>query len=330
MKSAQLPVRAYPRTAPDHDTKNIDLTQVKSGLSEATKKLPCKLFYDEAGSRLFEHICELPEYYLTRTELAIMQSHARDMAKWCGPGCRLVEYGSGAGVKIRLLLSELEDPAAYIPIDISKEILMSSAKKLTEEHPGLCIEPICADYLQPLTLPLTGAETRTVVYFPGSTFGNFSTKQQSWFLRQVANVAGIGGGLLIGIDLIKDPATLEAAYNDSGKVTALFNLNILQVINRLFGADFEPSRFVHRAVWDPEHNRMEMRLVSTSDQDVAVGGSTFSIRAGEHIVTEHSHKFTTTQMAHIAHAAGFEFEACWTDKDELFSVLAFNAVSTPY
>ncbi len=296
--------------------------EVVAGLSADPKRLPCKFLYDEYGSQLFDRICELQEYYPTRTELAIMEAHGAEMADALGPHCLLVEYGSGASRKIRVLLDHLHDPAGYMPVDISRDFLLASAESLAADYPDLPILPVCADYTNGVRLPSPPRPAdRWAVYFAGSTIGNFERARAEGMLRRIAAKVGPGGGLLIGVDLKKDPAILRAAYNDREGVTAAFNLNLLTRINRELGGDFDYDAFEHRAVWNERLGRIEMHLVSLADQRVALGdGSTFDFAACETIHTESSHKFTLDGFAELAGRAGFAVEKVWTDPDELFSV----------
>jgi dimethylhistidine N-methyltransferase len=302
----------------DHDTQR----EVLTGLSRRPRRLPCKLFYDPRGAALFEQICQTPEYYLTRTELAIMRRRIHAMAAAVGPHARLVEFGSGASVKVRLLLDSLPSPAAYVPIDISVEQLDAAAQAIAQDYPRLSVTPVFADYTRDFELPPPpeGAVGKTVVFFPGSTIGNFPLPEAVAFLRRIAAVAGPGGGLLIGVDLVKDPAIIERAYNDAQGVTAAFNLNILEVLNRQFGADFDPSLFEHEAEYDHVNQRVEMRLRSRVKHRVTVAGRTFTFEPGEAIVTEHSHKHTPAGFAAMAAQAGLAVRQVWCDPARVFSV----------
>ncbi len=302
------------------------LRDALGGLQASPKTLPCKYFYDERGSKLFDDICELPEYYPTRTELGIMERHGDDMAAVLGPACLVVEYGSGSSMKTRLLLDRLEEPAGYVPVDISREHLLASAAALAAEYPTLEVLPVCADFTQPFELPAPSrSPKRTAVYFPGSTIGNFTTDQAEGLLRQVRELVGPGGSLLIGVDLVKEASVLERAYDDAAGVTAAFNLNLLERMNRELGADFDVERFRHRAVWCAEPSRIEMHLVSETDQTVQLGARSISFAAGESICTEHSHKYSRESFAAIAGRAGLDVERIWTDDAELFSVQALRA-----
>ena len=297
------------------------LSEVMSGLRRRRKRLPCKYFYDEAGSALFDRICDLDEYYLTRTELTIMRRHAGDMAGMLGERCLLLEYGSGSSVKTRVLLDHLPDPAGYVPIDISGEHLRNAAYTLSAAYPGLEVLPVCADYTTPFRLPTPAQRpARRVVYFPGSTIGNFDPADALAFLRGIARACGPGGGLLIGVDLKKDPALLHAAYNDAQGVTAAFNLNLLARLNRELGADFDLAAFAHYAFYNPRRGRIEMHLVSRRSQRVHVGSQVVDFADGESMFTESSYKYAPVDFAHLAAAAGFAAERVWTDPDAHFSV----------
>lgn len=301
------------------------LTEVINGLSHPARTLPCKFFYDQRGSTLFQQICELPEYYVTRTELKILQTRGTEMAQYLGSGIELIGLGTGAGTKTRILLEKLQSPAVYIPVDISSEQLAQSAAAFRKLFPNLEILPVCTDYLQPFRLPEPSAKaTRKVVYFPGSTIGNFEPSAASDFLRRIARHCGPGGGLLIGVDLQKDRAILEAAYNDAQGVTAQFNLNLLERANREVGADFDLSAWMHRAVYNGKEGRIEMHLISRKKQTVHIGGQAFEFQPNEIIVTEYSYKHTPEGFALLARQAGFEFEKIWTDDNRLFGVFYFR------
>lgn len=301
------------------------LEDVLAGLRRDPKRLPSKYLYDERGSQLFEKICELEEYYPTRVELGIMQRSAAEMADEIGAFVRLVEYGSGASVKTRLLLDALHEPAAYVPVDISGDHLQQVADRLAAAHAEIEILPVCADFTQPFDVPVPDrAFRRTVVYFPGSTIGNFSHVQAASLLKQIARQCGNGGGLLIGIDLQKDLAIIEAAYNDREGVTAEFNLNLLARINRELDADFNLDAFTHRAPYNRASDRIEMHLVSEREQTVHVDDEAILFRSGESICTEHSHKYTTDGFAEMAAQAGFALRNVWTDSRRYFAVLYFS------
>ena len=294
---------------------------VLRGLRAPRKELPCKYFYDEAGSALFEQITELEEYYPTRTELGIMERHAAEMAGLLGPRCLLIEYGSGSSLKTRCLLDRFREPAGYVPIDVSGEFLRRSARAMGEEYPDVEVLPLCADFTRPLSLPACRkAAARRVVYFPGSTLGNFAPEAALALLRQTALLCGPNGGLLLGIDLQKDPRVIEAAYNDRRGITAAFNRNILVRINRELGADFDIGQFAHRAFYDAAQGRIEMHLVSRRDQVVRVGGMPFFFAAGESIHTENSYKYSFSALTDLARAGGFAAERIWTDERHYFGV----------
>jgi len=300
------------------------MRDVLAGLRSKPKRLSCKYFYDRRGSELFERICQLDEYYLTRSELAIMDQFAPEMGAQIGSDAMLVEYGSGSSVKTRYLLDALPDAAAYVPVDISGELLRQSARELARDYPRIEILPVCADFTKHFALPLlTRSATHTAVYFPGSTIGNFLPMGATEVLCRVAKICGKGGGLLIGIDLKKDAVTIEAAYNDRLGVTAEFNLNLLHRMNRELGANFKVDQFSHQALYNSHLGRVEMYLVSRRTQAVTIGGQSFAFSAGETICTEYSHKYTVDEFASIAAAAGLALHAEWTDKNRRFAVLHF-------
>ncbi len=294
---------------------------VWAGLAQPQKSLPCKYFYDARGSALFEAICDLPEYYPTRTELSIMEAHAAAMAERLGPQCLLVEYGSGSSRKTRLLLDRLRDPAGYVPIDISPAALTDSTRAVAARYPALEVLPVCADYTAPFEVPHPrGPVRRRGVYFPGSTIGNFTPPQAQRFLARMARVAGDAGVLLIGVDLRKDRATLESAYDDAAGVTAAFNRNLLVRINRELGGDFDLANFVHRARWDEAAGRVEMHLVARAPQTVRVAGRAFPFAAGETIHTENSYKYDVAHFAALSAGVGLVVREVWTDPEQRFSV----------
>lgn len=285
------------------------------------RELPTQYLYDARGSALFDQICELPEYYPTRTELSIMQRHAAAMAEGIGARALVVEYGSGSSVKTQRLLERLREPAGCVLVDISREHLLRSAAALAARFPHVEVLPVCADFTAPFDVPSPRRPpARTVVYFPGSTIGNFLPDHATRLLRQMADQVGPGGGLLIGTDLRKDPAVLEAAYNDAQGVTAAFNENLLRRINRELQATFDLAAFEHRAIYDEALGRIEMLLVSRVAQDVRVAGRRFALAAGETIRTEYSHKYSIDGFHRMAVAAGFAPEAVWTDDRSWFAV----------
>jgi len=301
------------------------LADVLAGLSRPQKRLPSKYFYDAAGSRLFDRITGLDEYYPTRTELAIVRAHAGAMAARCGPRCLLVELGAGSLVKVRLLLDRLDRPVGYVPVDVSGEHLRAAAGELAADYPALGVYPVVADFTRPFVAPAVSA-ARRVAYFPGSTIGNFDPPEADALLRGVARLVGPGGGLLLGVDLRKDAAVLEPAYNDARGVTAAFNRNLLVRINRELGADFDPLAFRHRAYFDRGRSRVEMHLVSAAAQRVRVGDATFAFRAGESIHTENSYKYDLADLARRAAGCGLRADETWTDHRGYFAVLYLTAV----
>jgi dimethylhistidine N-methyltransferase len=297
------------------------LDDVLKGLARPQKTLPPKYFYDERGCELFEQICELPEYYPTRTELAIMREHAGAMAKFLGPDCQLIEFGSGSSRKTRILIEQLQPPL-YVPIDIADEAMRRAAEGLARAFPWLNIIGVCADYTRPLTLPeFVGVPIgRKAVYFPGSTIGNFTPHEAIGFLQLARRMVGPGGALLIGVDLKKDKKMLDAAYDDAAGVTAAFNLNLLARINRELGGDFQLRRFFHKAFYDEAKGWIEMHIESLASQFAHVGGTRFRFSAGETIHTEISCKYSVEEFRAVAHYGGFEPDQTWIDTSNLFSV----------
>ena len=295
-------------------------TAVWDGLAGPQKRIPAKFFYDAEGSRLFDAICGLAEYYPTRTEIGILSRHADEIARAVGPDATLVEFGSGSSVKIRILLDALKDLAAYVPIDISRDHLVAAARALADDYDGLAVVPVCADYSGPVALPPGVKRHRLAGFFPGSTIGNFAPTQAAAFLKQVATLLGAGSGLLIGVDLQKDEAILNAAYNDADGVTADFNLNLLSRINRELDADFALDGFAHDACYNTARACIEMHLISRRHQMVTIAGRAFEFQHGETIHTEDSHKYTVESFHALAAAAGWQAEQVWTDPDRLFSV----------
>jgi L-histidine Nalpha-methyltransferase len=305
----------------ERDERAAFLADVLDGLAAPQKHIPCKWLYDARGSHLFEQICVLEEYYPTRVELGILERNIRGMAALLGPGCALIEYGAGSGLKTRLVLEHLEEPAAYVPIDISASALADTAARLSRDFPQLRVLPVCADFTAPLDLPLAGVHARRrAVFFPGSTIGNLHKPEVVAFLRGVARQCGPGAGLLLGVDLRKERSVLERAYDDSRGVTAAFNLNLLVRANRELGADFDLGAFCHEARWESRYGRVEMHLVSRSDQTVTVGGERFHLEPGETIWTESSYKYELRELAALAALAGWRCERAWTDERAWFSV----------
>jgi dimethylhistidine N-methyltransferase len=300
----------------------VMLQDVLRGLALPQKNIPSLYFYDQRGSELFDAITELPEYYPTRTEIGILERYGAEMAAALGPGVRLIELGSGSALKTELLLARLKDPAAYVPVEISREHLMASAARIAADFPGLEVLPVTADFTEPYELPEPTRRRveRNVAFFPGSTIGNFPRPMAADLLANTCREVGPGGAMLVGVDLVKDRETLERAYNDAAGVTAEFNLNLLVRLNRELGADFDVDAFAHRAVWDAEAARIEMRLISSRAQRVTVAGRAFDFAAGEVLVTEYSHKHKPEAFRGLAQGAGFVLARTWTDRDGLFSV----------
>lgn len=311
-------------TAPDvadhGDDREAFRRDLVAGLSAGAKQSKPKYLYDERGARLFEEICELEEYYPTRTEIGLLRAQAADIARSLGPGAIVVEFGSGATVKIRILLDALETPAAYVPVDISRAQLADNSRALASEYPHLSVVPICADYTRPFPLPAELAGGNRIAFFPGSTIGNLIPEEALDFLRTVRATVGAGGSLLIGVDLRKDPAVLRAAYNDARGVTAAFNLNLLERANRELGAGFDLDGFRHEAVYVADKGRIEMRLYSLRPQEVEIDGTRISFAEGEFILTEVSHKYSVAGFQELAAGAGWRAKSCWTDDADYFSL----------
>ncbi|MDR0213823.1 MAG: L-histidine N(alpha)-methyltransferase [Comamonas sp.] len=299
-------------------------------LARTPKAISPKYFYDETGSRLFEQICELPEYYPTRTELALLEAHAADMVEQFGPGVQLVEYGAGALRKVRLLLDAMpHDEVQFVPVDISGSHLLAASDALVADYPRLSIQPLVADFTRPHTLPPWPEGCRRVGFFPGSSIGNFTPEEADTFLRLAADELA-GGGLLIGIDLVKDEATLHAAYNDAEGVTAAFNLNLLEHARRVLGAEFPQDGFEHLAFYNPAHCRIEMHLRATRPLALQVGGEIYAFGEGETLHTEHSHKYTVEGFQAMAVRAGFKPGKVWTDVNGWFAVLWLESEGGEY
>ena len=296
------------------------LTDVLSGLSATPRTLPCKYFYDQAGSRLFEEICRTPEYYPTRTETAILDRYANEIAERCGTGGCLIEPGAGSGEKTRILLRHLR-PEVYVPSDISGDYLAGVAESIAGEFPDCLVLPLVADFTRSMTLPRAATQfTSRTLFFPGSTIGNFTPADAAALLTRWKPLIGEDGTMLIGVDLVKDPAILEAAYDDAAGVTAAFNRNLLVRVRDELGGDVDPEAFAHRAVFNVRDSRIEMHLVSTRDQTICVGGEEFAFEEGESIHTENSHKFTQPMVDALAAEAGLRVRHVYTDDDGLFSI----------
>jgi len=294
--------------------------ELLAALSRRPRRISPKYFYDAEGSRLFDRICELPEYYPTRTELHILAERAPEIAAQIGPGAEIVEFGAGSLVKVRLLLDALQAPARYLPIDISGGHLAAAAEGLRGDYPRLAVQPIVADYTRAFALPPKLAGTgRRVGFFPGSTLGNFDPEEALAFLQQAARLLR-GGGLLLGVDLVKAPELLHAAYNDAQGVTAAFNLNLLARANAELGCDFDLGGFAHAAFYNAPLRRIEMHLVSRRAQAVRLDAARFEFEEGEALHTESSHKFTIDGLRALAVRAGFGIGPVWTDPQRLFSV----------
>jgi L-histidine N-alpha-methyltransferase len=298
---------------------------VLAGLGQKPRTLPCKFFYDARGSALFDKICEVPEYYLTRTEIAILEQYAGAIAGYIGVNCRLIELGSGSSRKVRILLDALALPAAYVPVDISREHLREAASRLAADFPELDVVAVCADYTRPFALPpLPGLPGKRVGFFPGSTIGNFEPEAVVRFLAQYAELLGSEGEMLIGVDLKKDRAVLERAYNDAAGLNAAFNLNLLERVNRELDGDIDVERFEHVAIYNEERGRMELYLRSLADQTATIAGRRFRFAEGELIHTENSYKYAVPEFHALAARAGFRAVQTWTDPSRLFSVHYFR------
>lgn len=295
-------------------------TDVIAGLSEEQKTIPCKYLYDQRGSQLFDAICETPEYYPTRTEIALLEEHAEEISDLMGAGAHLIEFGSGSSIKVRIILDAAPALASYVPVDISRDHLMHAASLVSKDYPNLNVLPVAADFTRPFSLPESINTGRKIGFFPGSTIGNFATDEAAAFLSNAARLVKLGGGLLIGADLIKDPKILNAAYNDKGGVTSKFSLNLLRRINREIGGNFDAARFRHQAQYNPNTERVEIFIESRDEQTVRVNGSTFEFGAGERIHTEYSHKYNVDGFQDLARKAGFAPRKVWVDAENLFSV----------
>jgi dimethylhistidine N-methyltransferase len=295
---------------------------VLAGLESSPRAIPAKFLYDVRGSALFDAICELPEYYLTRTETEILRRSVAEIAAMAGPGCALVEYGSGSSVKSRLLIEAMHDLAAYMPIDISRQHLDATATRLRRDYPRLKVEPVCADYMTLARLPAdVSAARRRIGFFPGSTIGNLLPDEATAFLRRARGLLGDSGALVLGVDLKKDPRRLHDAYNDSAGVTAQFTLNLLRRMNRELDANFDLSAFAHEAFYNPVEGRIEIYFRSLRPQTVSVAGRSFAFAEGERVHTEYSYKFDDAGIAMLARSADFGITRIWTDPVRLFAVV---------
>ncbi len=313
----------------DYHPQKADMrTDVLYGLRSKPKWASSMYFYDERGSHLFDQITELPEYYPTRTEIGIMQRHAAEMCQVLGKNVMLVELGSGSAQKVGKLLDQLDEISAYVPIEISREHLINSAERLQEEYPNLEILPVCADFTAEFDLPEPAiTPQRVVVYFPGSTIGNFDPPDALTLLKNCARLAGGNGGMLIGVDLRKNPDVITPAYNDNAGVTAAFNMNLLERLNRELGTNFDLEKFHHEAVWNDDESRIEMYLISDTDQQVTMGDEVIAFKQGERINTESSYKFSRERFAALAKEAGFSVNKVWTDECDWFSVQYLETVA---
>ena len=295
-----------------------------AALAQRPRRISPKYFYDDIGSRLFEQICELPEYYPTRTELALLHTHAAEMAACIGPKAQLVEYGAGALRKVRGLLDHLDAPHSFVPVDISGDHLLAACADLQSAYPALTITPVVADFTHPHDLPPKPAGVRRVGFFPGSSIGNFTPPEALAFLTMAAHELR-GGGLLIGIDLIKDPAVLHAAYNDAAGVTAAFNLNLLERARRELGAEFDADGFAHSAFYNAPQQRIEMHLMSLRQQVLNLGGKHYAFAPGDTLHTENSHKYSVAGFQQQAALAGFTAGPVWTDAQCWFALVWLTA-----
>ncbi len=312
---------------PQDDRSSDDLAELIAGLSQPQKMISPKYFYDEHGSELFEQITRQPEYYPTRTELSILRLYVGEISEALGDGVSLIEFGAGASVKVRILLDHVEGIRVFVPVDISGDHLALAAKELADDYPNIEVLPVAADFTRPFDLPSPKVmPERNVVFFPGSTIGNFAPDDALALLDTMRTVAKSGGALLIGVDLKKDAGVLERAYNDAAGITAAFNLNMLTHLNRNYGADFDTRKFMHRSLYNERHGRIEMHLVSIEPQSVALGDKTFDLKVGEYILTECSYKYTLEEFAELAAKAGFEVERVWTDVAANFSLQYLTVV----
>ncbi|HEV2188184.1 MAG TPA: L-histidine N(alpha)-methyltransferase [Stellaceae bacterium] len=298
---------------------------VLSGLGREPKSLPCKFFYDQRGSALFEGICEVPEYYLTRAEMAILETFAGAIARRIGPHCRLIELGSGSSRKVRLLLNALEAPVAYVPVDISRDFLRQAAANIATDFPELQIAAVCADYTRPFELPaLPGPPGKRVGFFPGSTIGNFEPAAVVGFFAHCGRLLGPGAEMLVGVDVKKDKAVLDAAYNDAAGLNAEFNLNLLRRIRKELDSHIDIAGFEHVAFYNPDEGRVELYIRSKKAQSATIAGRQFSFGEGEMIHTENSYKYAIPEFRELAARAGFAALDTWTDRDGKFSVHYFR------
>ncbi|MCH7899130.1 MAG: L-histidine N(alpha)-methyltransferase [Proteobacteria bacterium] len=304
-----------------------NITEIVAGLTRPQKSISSKYFYDERGSQLFDAITQLPEYYLTGTEIGIMRNNIAEIVELVGKQASLIEFGSGSSLKTRILLEHLDELAAYVPVDISEEHLLASAQRIGSEFPDTEVLPVVADFTRKFDLPTPRVmPLRNIVYFPGSTIGNFEHSVALDLLRVMRHEARENGALLIGVDLQKDAAIIDNAYNDSQGITAEFNLNILRHLNQVYAADFDLDEFSHDAQYDAAEGRVVIHLVSARDQVVYIGETRTDIAHGEKILTEYSHKYTLQGFAEMAGQADFRVEKVWADAEDLFSVQYLLAI----
>lgn len=313
--------------APESSDREQFRDAVLEGLSRPERAIPARFLYDARGSALFDEICDLPEYYLTRTETEILAERAPEIARLAGPGGALVEFGAGSSVKSRMLLDAMTDLAIYAPIDISRQHLDQSAARLRRDYPRLRIEPVCADYMTLRSLPRAVRETHRLGFFPGSTIGNLEPAEATTFLRGARRLLGDDGDIVVGVDLRKDPRELHDAYNDSAGVTAAFTLNLLRRMNRELDASFDIDRFAHDAFYNPEEGRIEIYFRSLAAQTVRVAGRSFAFSEGERVHTEYSYKYDRSGIEELARASGFVVAKFWTDARSRFAVVWLHAVS---
>lgn len=329
-QSAETPLNNSPTGLPRltfhirHREEADQRHEVLAGLCEKPRSIPPKFFYDSKGAHLFDCITQQPEYYLTRVERNIFFRYRKDIAAAIGRGSVLIEPGSGNSEKVELLLDSLR-PQAYVPLDITESHLRDAAQRLVERYSWLCVHAVCGDYSSGLDLPAELPRTRRLVFFPGSTIGNFEPALAGRFLHLLRRACGENGALLIGVDLRKDAAVLNAAYNDKAGLTAAFNLNVLEHVNRIVDSNFDPTCFHHHAFFNEEHSRVEMHLESLMDQKVSVAGQVLDLAAGETIHTENSYKYSVEGFQNLAESAGFKACRTWCDDDNQFSVHLLNS-----
>jgi dimethylhistidine N-methyltransferase len=311
--------------APETADREEFRSAVLEGLSHRPRSIPARFLYDARGSALFDEICELPEYYLTRTETRILTERAHDIAALAGPGCALIEFGSGSSVKSRLLLDAMSNLAVYAPIDISRQHLDQSAARLRRDYPQLRVEPVCGDYMSLRSLPRIAEGARRLGFFPGSTIGNLEPAEATAFLRRARHLLGDDGALILGVDLRKDERQLHDAYNDSAGVTAAFTLNLLRRMNRELDATFDLSGFAHEAFYNPGEGRIEIYFRSLTEQTIRVAGRSFAFERGERVHTEYSYKYDIAGIEELARSGGFQMAEVWTDEGRRFAVARLRA-----